>query len=274
MLVGIYTNPERDVRLEVTKKLAGLLRREEVDFALHESLKDKLNDVTYFGNNDKPDVIIALGGDGTILSAVDFSAEKKIPVIGVNLGRLGFLSECTADRLEECVLRLKKGDYTLTERAMLETYVGEKRLLALNEIVFYKGNVGRTVTLSVNVGGSSLGKFKCDGYMVSTPTGSTGYALSSGGPVLSPHVKCSILVPLNCHHLSLKPVVIDDNEVVVMESDELACVIADGRVHGELTNRITITKSVVKATFISFENTNFYRRVHDKLGGGIKEGNA
>ncbi|MBQ7227943.1 MAG: NAD(+)/NADH kinase, partial [Clostridia bacterium] len=171
MLVGIYTNPERDVRLEVTKKLAGLLRREEVDFALHESLKDKLNDVTYFGNNDKPDVIIALGGDGTILSAVDFSAEKKIPVIGVNLGRLGFLSECTADRLEECVLRLKKGDYTLTERAMLETYVGEKRLLALNEIVFYKGNVGRTVTLSVNVGGSSLGKFKCDGYMVSTPTG-------------------------------------------------------------------------------------------------------
>lgn len=269
MIVGIYSNPERDVNLFVTKKLIDLLRREDVDFLVHETLKKHIDGVDYFSNNKKTDVVIALGGDGTILSAVNFSAEKNTPVLGINLGQLGFLSECTADRLEECVLRLKKGDYFLSKRSMLETVINNRRLIALNEIVLYKPNIGRTVTLSVNVGGSNIGCFKGDGYMVSTPTGSTGYALSSGGPVMSPHVKCNLLVPLNCHQLSLKPIVINDDEVVEIISNDPSCVIADGVVHEELTRKIIVKKSQTEATFISLEKTNFYKRMNYKLNGGI-----
>ena len=124
---------------------------------MHDSLKaDCVSDADFFGDgcDPRPDIIIALGGDGTILSAVSFAAPAGIPVFGINLGAMGFLSAMTAADPSECVRMLKSGAYTVSERTMLDTEVCGKRYHALNEIVFYKRNVGKTVIVSVKVDGS------------------------------------------------------------------------------------------------------------------------
>ena len=273
MLAGIYVNKNRDVGFVAAKRLISAFIKEEIPFVIHDSARID-GQTAYFGDDCAPcpDFIVVLGGDGTILSAVSFAAEKSIPVLGINLGNIGFLSSLGAERIEECAVRLKRGDYTLSSRSMLETTVGGKRLLALNEIAFCKKNIGRTVTLTVRVGSAVLSSFKSDGYLVSTPTGSTAYALSCGGPVVSPYVKCNLLVPVSGHSMSSKPVVIEDDETVDISSDEPACVIADGRTDETATTRITVKRSEVVTTFVTMDETNFYAKIHRKLGGNIKEG--
>lgn len=269
MFVGIYANPERDHDLTVTKRLMILLENKGVRFVVNEELRKLLDS----DSSLLPDVIITLGGDGTILSAVGFAAARGIPLLGINLGHIGFLTECGEERLGECVERLCSGDYSLSKRDMIETEVGGRRLHALNEIALYKKNIGRTVTLTVRVGGSVLSRFKCDGFIVSTPTGSTGYALASGGPIIGPRVKCNVLVPISGHHLSAKPVVVDACERVEIFSEEPACVIADGRVEDENTDCIRVVKSDIEAVFVKLDEKNFYSKLHEKLDGDIGEEN-
>ena len=273
MLAGIYVNKDRDAGFAAAKRLISAFEKEGIPFVVHDSARID-GQTAHFGDDcmPRPDVIVVLGGDGTILSAVAFAAAKSIPVLGINLGNIGFLSSLGAARIEECAARLKRGDYALSSRSMLETTVGGKKLLALNEIAFCKKNIGRTVTLTVRVGSAVLSSFKSDGYLVSTPTGSTAYALSCGGPVVSPNVGCNLLVPVSGHSLSAKPVVIGDDEIVDITSDEPACVIADGRTDAALATRIIVKKSDIDTTFVTMEETNFYAKLHRKLNGNIKEG--
>ena len=270
MLVGVYVNKERDIGLAFTEKLIGLLRKENISFALHDSLKaDCVSDADFFGDgcDPRPDIIIALGGDGTILSAVSFAAPAGIPVFGINLGAMGFLSAMTAADPSECVRMLKSGAYTVSERTMLETEVCGKRYHALNEIVFYKRNVGKTVIVSVKVDGSEIGSYKADGFIVSTPTGSTGYALSSGGPVVSPDVRCRLLVPICCHNLLARPVIADEDSVVTIDGNEKGCVIVDGKVTESEVSTLKIVKSAYKAKLVIPDGFDFYDRINRKLGG-------
>lgn len=273
MLAGIYVNKDRDVDFAAANKLISALKNSGIDFVIHNSAHID-GQTAYFGDDCKPrpDVLIVLGGDGTILSAVSVAAEKSIPILGINMGNIGFLSSLGKLKIEECAARLSRGEYTLSSRSMLETTVSGKRLLALNEIAFLKKNVGRTVTLTVRVGDAVLSRFKSDGFLVSTPTGSTAYALSCGGPVISPNVKCNLIIPVSGHHMSAKPVVISDDEIVDIYADDPTCVIADGRSEDYVATQITVKKSKVVTTFVIMEETNFYERLHEKLGGNIKEG--
>ncbi len=273
MRVGIYANIERDKNFSATEKLMSLLSSLSVPYALHSSATGINKSVEFFGDDcePRPDVVFAIGGDGTILSAASFAAEKGIPILGVNVGHTGFLSEFYPDTLEECVKRLVSGDYTVISRSMVETEIGGERVLALNELAFYKKNIGRTVTLTVKVDGETLNSFKCDGFIVSTPTGSTAYALSSGGPIIEPNVGCHLLVPINCHHLSAKPVVVNDGAEISICGDEPACVIADGRVVCDDSDGIIVRKSDVCAKFITMDVGNFFKKLHEKLGAAPKE---
>lgn len=270
MLAGIYVNKERDIGLAFTEKFVGLLRKEKIDYVLHDSLRsDRFSDAAYFGNDcePRPDIIVALGGDGTMLSAVGFAAPAGLPVFGINLGSMGFLSAMTGDDPYECVKILKSGAYTVSYRTMLETEVCGVRYHALNEIVFYKRNVGKTVIVSVKVDGSEIGSYKADGFIVSTPTGSTGYALSSGGPVVSPDVKCRLLVPICCHNLVARPVIADEDCVVTIEGSEKGCVIVDGKVVDGEAASLKIVKSAYKAGLVNPSGFDFYDRINRKLGG-------
>ena len=271
MLVGIYTNKDRDEGLKYTRRLIDALDSCGLDRALHDSVRIK--GVKSFGDDcsPRPDVIVVLGGDGSILSAVAFAAVNDIPILGVNTGNVGFLSSCGAEQIEECAERLKRGDYTVATRSMVCTDIGGKRSYALNDIVFCRGNIGKTVRFTVRVNGAVLGIFKADGCIVSTPTGSTAYALSSGGPIIDPSVRCILLVPVCCHHMSMKPVVVDENEIVEIVADEPACVVVDGRVESESERGITVAKAPISTKFVVLEKMDFYVRIHDRLGGNIGE---
>lgn len=162
MLVGIYTNKDRDEGLKYTRRLIDALDSCGLDRALHDSVRIK--GVKSFGDDcsPRPDVIVVLGGDGSILSAVAFAAVNDIPILGVNTGNVGFLSSCGAEQIEECAERLKRGDYTVATRSMVCTDIGGKRSYALNDIVFCRGNIGKTVRFTVRVNGAVLGRFKAD----------------------------------------------------------------------------------------------------------------
>ena len=270
MLAGIYVNEERDVGLGFTGKLLGALRDSGIDCAVHDSLKAKNRpDVGSFGDdcNPRPDIIVALGGDGTILSAVSFAAPAGLPVFGINLGDIGFLSAMTADDAYSCAEVIKNGKFAVSERAMLATEVCGVRYHALNEIVFYKRNVGKTVTVTVKVDDSEIGSYKADGFIVSTPTGSTGYALSSGGPVISPDVGCRLLLPVCCHNLLARPVVADEKSVVTVCGNEKGRVIVDGKIADGETETLKIIKSEYKAKLVNPLGLDFYERIRRKLGG-------
>ncbi len=270
MLTGIYANAERDIGLSFTKKLTDLLLREGMDVAVHESARGSVRGVPVFGNDcdPKPDVIVSLGGDGTILSAMAFAAPAGVPVLGVNLGGMGFLTTMTAegDAAREVVKMLSSGEWSVSERAMLSVEAGGKTYHALNEVVFYKCSLGKTVDVSVKVGDSHVAKYKADGFIVSTPTGSTGWALSAGGPIIAPDVPCLLLLPMNCHQLSARPVIAGNGEPVTVTGGEEGSVITDGIVASDNTRSMTVRLSKYTAKLVTHCGFDFYGRLTQKLG--------
>lgn len=161
----------------------------------------------------EPGLVVALGGDGTILKAVHVLGEVEAPILGVNLGRLGFLTGAQAAKMREAVVAALAGEARIERRATIEAEVvmdGRKvgRYRALNEIALARGASGRVVEIEIRVDGLTVQSLRCDGVIVATPTGSTAYALSAGGPLVSPDVACSIVVPVAPHVLSARPFVI------------------------------------------------------------------
>lgn len=270
MLVGIYANTERDVGLAFTRSLVAELGREGIGCAVHVSAGDMISGVRFFGDDCKPrpDVIVSLGGDGTILSSIAFAAPAGIPVMGVNLGGMGFLTTMTAegDAVKKVVRMLGRREYSVSERSMLSVDIDGKTYYALNEMVFYKRSLGKTVDVSVKVGDSHVARYKADGFIVSTPTGSTGWALSSGGPIVAPEVPCLLLVPMSCHQLSARPVIAGDGEPVTVSGGEPGSVIADGRVIGNNVNGMIVRKAEFTAKLVAHYGFDFYGRLTHKLG--------
>jgi len=184
------------------------------------------------------DALVALGGDGTLLKAVRFINRKSIPVLGVNLGRLGFLTSVTESELEKGIEALVKGNYTTSARTMLDARIlnAEKaergRIRALNDMVVGWGQSTRIVTLDVSINDEPVTSYRCDGIIVSTPTGSTGHSLSSGGPILHPEAEALILNVICPHTLSARPLVVPDDvqiRILVRQTGKQLLLSVDGQ---------------------------------------------
>jgi NAD+ kinase len=184
-----------------------------------------------------PELVVALGGDGTILKAVHVLGETDAPILGVNLGRLGFLSGADGADFEDAVLSALAGEARVERRDTLEALfdVGGRQAgsyRALNEVFIGRGGGSRVVELEVRVNGVRLWRFLCDGVIVATPTGSTAYALSAGGPIVSPEVRGIVLVPVAPHVVSTRPVVLGPSDVVEISCPNPAraeaCITIDG----------------------------------------------
>lgn len=165
------------------------------------------------------DLVIVVGGDGTILNAGRSLAESGVPLVGVNLGRLGFLADVSPDRMAEELDPILSGDYDQEERSLLEAtvYRGEQVVSAsdaLNDVVIHKWDIARMIELEVRIDGRALNTQRSDGLIVATPTGSTAYALSGGGPILHPSLDAMVLVPICPHSLSNRPIVINEASAV------------------------------------------------------------
>ncbi len=228
------------------------------------------------------DLAIAIGGDGTMLGAVRAAAPHNVPVLGINAGALGFLTAITPEQLPVLLPLALRGEFTVETRSMLRGVImhsGEimTEMTALNDIVVRQGRQGRLINLDVTVAGRELGRFSADGLLISTPTGSTAYGLSAGGPIIHPGAAVTVLVPICPHSLSFRPMVFPaaDPMVITCEGnfhgDEIL-VIADGQdpVTVSMGDQIVITPDPCVATLAKIDDTSFYDRLREKLqwGGG------
>lgn len=238
----------------------------EVKDRLLEILKNKKTDVSVFDIDnlkDGFDFVFVIGGDGTILKAARFFAKYQTPVFGINLGRLGFLSQVQAENLEAAVEKILNGEYTTEERMMLKS----GKYTALNDFVIKGTDCGRTLKFSLKINGKFVCDYLADGIIISTPTGSTAYGLSAGGPVLSPVLNAFVIVPICPHTLTARPIVVPDSEIITVCTDvKLNCSIsADGQEFFETDDEIIIEKSEKKAHLALLNNSGFYSVLREKL---------
>ncbi|MCX6135792.1 MAG: NAD(+)/NADH kinase [Ignavibacteriales bacterium] len=270
---------------KIAQKVLERLHAEGVECAVERSLASVLRRrfrarLSYKTVSDKKlssagDILVSLGGDGTILRFARQVAEKGTPILGVNLGKLGFLAEVSVDDLDDCLTEVLKGDYFVVERMMLQasTSKNSKTYLALNDIVVNKFGTSRVLDLETFVNGEYLATFTADGVIVSTPTGSTAYALSNGGPIVTPHNKSITISPICPHTLTARPVIVPDDAVIrikVASAKTKAHLTADGQ--DELLIRppmeIRVKKAPYIARLIKRRNTSYYDLLRKKLNWG------
>jgi NAD+ kinase len=222
---------------------------------------------------DDPDLVVSLGGDGTMLRAAQFAHAKDVPLLGINFGTLGYLTEVEAGDETAALEKVLAGDFTLDERMMLraECRDAEMAHVGLNEVLIERVSRQRLVRLLVSVGGDRLAAFNADGVLVATPTGSTAYALSAGGPIVSPRAHCMVLVPVSAHMIFSRPFVLAPDEIIEIEVDpngEPAAFSLDGAIGGDIPAGATV---VVRRHFrplllIRLSGPGFVERLRTKLG--------
>ncbi|MDD5014794.1 MAG: NAD(+)/NADH kinase [Atribacterota bacterium] len=221
------------------------------------------------------DLVISLGGDGTLLRAARLVATEDIPIFGVNLGGLGFLTQIGIDDLEKSLERIYQEKYFLDERMMLDCSVKRKdkeikKLIALNDVVIGKGAFARILCLATYVNNDYVITYSADGLVVSTSTGSTAYSLSAGGPIVNPNINSIILTPICPHTLSARPLIISENDQVQIKLESIkkeVMVTIDGQEGFALEpdDEVIVNKSDHKAQLITFKEKNFYAILREKL---------
>ncbi|MBI2619757.1 MAG: NAD(+)/NADH kinase [Ignavibacteriales bacterium] len=223
----------------------------------------------------KAEMVIALGGDGTILRTARFVGARAIPILGINLGKLGFLAEVSVEELESCVEDVLNGRYTVEERMMLQaTSQGlQSPFFALNDVVVDKYGTSRVMHIETYVNKEYLATYSADGIIVSTPTGSTAYSLANGGPIVAPESRAVTINPICPHTLTARPVIIPDDSVVsirISQASQKVHLTADGQ--SEKLFRPPVTFTVKKAPFnaklVKRLNTSYYDVLRKKLNWG------
>ena len=273
--VGIYWNSSKSLGLSVAERLIRMLRRRGVGVCLNADLNAimGLTDC-HVDRFDRCQLLIILGGDGTILSGLDYAIENDLPIVGINLGRLGFLTELETDELDEGVIdRLLNGDYTVdTRTTMMVEGWDYRKYFALNDIVITRATSSvRILSLEYQANGAMVDCISGDGLIVATATGSTAYSLSAGGPVVQPGLECFVLTPICPHTLNARPVVVSaDERITVRMLDDRggAQAVLDGRRAIMLDREhpeITIRRSLRQARFVRLNEKNFYGLLRSKL---------
>lgn len=224
------------------------------------------------------DMIIVLGGDGTLLSVARLIKDNDVPILGVNLGGLGFLTEITLDELYQTLEKVLSNNFQVDERTMLLTYIHRqgKRISeydVLNDVVFTKGALSRIIDLEVFIDGEYVTTYQSDGLIVATPTGSTAYSLSANGPIINPQTDAFVLTPICPHTLTNRPIVIpNDSEIKITlnTANEDVSLTLDGQIGIALEYKdiVEIRKSVYKTKLIRSASKNYYEILREKLKWG------
>lgn len=268
MKVGIYTNLKKAQARGVTEQLIDCLKLHGVDYYLYKSFEGKIEGKYFTFENLDFDIMFALGGDGTILKLAKHCAKKDIPIFGINIGTVGFLTEIEPEQISTLVPKVLDGEYNIEHRSMISYKDGNDEFTALNDIVLNREYNSKLMLLDLYINGEIVDRYYCDGFIVSTPTGSTAYSLSAGGAILSPHAQALALTPINSHSLHSRPIVVNDDEKITLKvlKKEPFNLIADGDVvMDKYVGEVTIEKSKKSATFIRLDHHNFYNKLLKKL---------
>lgn len=221
------------------------------------------------------DIILSLGGDGTILTASLLSLESKTPILGVNLGRLGFLASVEESKFKSAIQKIIKGNYDLEIRSMLELNSNLpvfERPFALNDMTISKRDTSAMIVIHTYVDDEFLTSYWADGIIISTPTGSTGYSLSCGGPIVEPKANNIVLTPVAPHNLSVRPIVLSDTSVLRFEiegrAENFLCTL-DSR-YATITHDyiIEVRRSKYNTHLVKFKERNFMKTIREKMNWG------
>ena len=292
MLVGLY-NRTFDVQdVPILQRILTMLERHKLQMVFYKEFYERLQTYISFGatprlftgKKDLPantDMLFSLGGDGTMLDAVCFVGNTNIPLIGVNLGRLGFLAAIPADEVEAAVLSLVRGSYTLEKRTLLHldssVPLFDGAPFALNEFTIHRQDTSSMIKIHTYLNGEFLNTYWADGLIVATPTGSTGYSLSCGGPVVFPQTSSFVITPVAPHNLNTRPIVVPDDNVISFEiegrTEQFLCTL-DARTE---TIRSTVQLAVKRENFtvslVRPDEHNFLKTIRQKLYWGIDRRN-
>jgi NAD+ kinase len=219
------------------------------------------------------DLLVAIGGDGTLLHGARHVADRGVPLLGINRGRLGFLTDISPELMLDAVDAVLRGDYLAERRLMLRAEIGDLEGLALNDVVVQKGKIGRMLDFVTYVDGSYVNTHRGDGLIVATPTGSTAYALSCGGPIIQPEVEALVMVPICPHTLSDRPLVLKATSTIDVQVDvgpEAAHVVCDGEELGTIDDhsRLKIRLADQSVTLLHPRDYNYYELLRSKLNWG------
>jgi NAD+ kinase len=227
------------------------------------------------------DLMISLGGDGSFLKSVRLVRDSQVPILGINTGRLGFLANISKEAISETFVLLENNQYEYQQRSLLQvkttSNVLEEENFALNELTLTKKDSSSMIIVHAKLDNKYLNSYWADGIMVSTPTGSTGYNLSCGGPIITPGCKVHIITPIAAHNLNVRPVVVPDHLPIdlSLESRERNCLVSiDGVARNfKQGDEIRITKAQFLINVVKFEHTNFLDTIRNKMYWGIDNRN-
>ena len=213
------------------------------------------------------DFAVVLGGDGSVLTASDFASERNIPLLAVNNGRVGFLTSVEISSFDSVLDRILCGDFTIEKKMMLSCTFHEKTLTSLNDFTVYKSNIMNVAQLAVSIDGTDAGSLFCDGIIVSTPTGSTAYSISAGGPIIAPGLDVIAVTPVCPHTLCFKPIVARADSVIEIKalSDCVLARAGTAPLNIERGETLTFKRSSRTSDFFVFGKDNIYSLIREKL---------
>ena len=284
MKIAIYSQHTGKYTNSILSELFGFSDKYNIKFYLEKEFANILNrgsniklDYTVFSSYKDLDksfnLMITIGGDGTLLRSISFVRNLEIPIIGINTGRLGFLATLNQDLLKPKLEKTIKGEFEVENRTLLEVIIDDQKSndfpFALNEITVGRKNTTSMIKIRTNLDGEFLNSYWADGLIISTPTGSTGYSLSCGGPIMSPQSQTLALTPIAPHNLNARPIIIPDNteiELSVSGREDFHLLSLDSRIISvKNENSKTIRKADFKIMIAHLFEDNFYKTLRNKL---------
>jgi NAD+ kinase len=293
MRFAIYGTEFKQEYLKVYLDLLSFAQRNGIELLLYYEIKTKLLE---FGQSDfkhietfnqtlktynNIDLLLSVGGDGTFLSAVSVGDNHNIPLAGVNCGRLGFLADITPENLNESLLQFISGDYTIEHRSMLEV-TSPKGLFGnfnygVNELTVHKLDNSSMIQIETKINGHFLANYWADGLIIATPTGSTAYSLSAGGPIVTPNLEGLLITPIASHHLTVRPVVVPDDVEIELKVEGRGSQFLLSVDHRSLPldfeTTIKISKAPVTIPLVIFSGHTFYSTLRNKMMWGADKRN-
>ncbi|MEZ0536076.1 NAD(+)/NADH kinase [Caldicellulosiruptoraceae bacterium PP1] len=258
MKIGLYVNKSKDTELKLTNIVISQIKEKSFEYNFIEQSNEK-----------NYDIIITIGGDGTLLNVVDLAAKNNIPVFGINAGRLGYLTEGNKDNIVEELKKIFEKNYKIEKRFLLQTTIDQRTYLALNDICLIR-NGFNIINLDVYIDQVFAQNYRSDGIILSTATGSTAYSLSAGGPVVEPNLNMIMITPICPHSLYSRTLILNpDRKVMIVNNNNNTLLTIDGK---EITplyekQKICVTTSSYYLNLIRVNNTNFYNVLREKLKG-------
>ncbi|MCZ8353708.1 MAG: NAD kinase [Cyclobacteriaceae bacterium] len=286
MRVGVHGKEISTKKMPIVERVLELIHESQAQPVLSEALglqckkegiKSKFDTFKPGDNLRDLTFMLSLGGDGTLLETVNYVGQFMVPVLGINLGRLGFLATINQEEITLAIQKLFEGAYQIDERAMLRLETNRDLFgqtnFALNDLTIMKKDSAAMITVHAYIDGAFLNSYWADGLIVSTPTGSTGYNLSCGGPLVFPRSGSFVLTPVSPHNLTTRPIIVPDQSIIKLEVEGRSkqyLITLDSRVAtGDLNLEITIMKENFKARLIQLEGQHYFKTLRQKLNWGF-----